>query len=146
MKNILLTATIFVVTSHAIAQSKTTLTALFDKNTKNVKLRWQNIDDVLSFSLQSSKDNNSFKDIFNIKASEVLVGDFIKYNDNNLFEGKNYYRLKICKTNNRIETSSPLMIIGSDTEDTWLVYPVPVGQVINLQYTGNNALDGVVTV
>lgn len=146
MKNLLMTAILFAVYCTAIAQNKTTLTALFDKNTKNVKLRWQNITDVLSYSLQSSSDNTTFKDIFNFKASDVLVGDFIKYNDHNPVEGKNYYRLKIYRPNNKAETLPSLLLVSGSTENTWLVYPVPIGSVINLQYTGNNALAGVVTV
>ncbi len=141
-----MTAILFAVYCSVLAQNKTTLTALFDKNTKNVKLRWQNISDILSYSLQSSMDNNTFKDIFNFKANDVSVGDFIKYNDNNPEVGKNYYRLKIYKTNSRVETLSSVMLVSGDTENTWLIYPVPVGQVINLQYTGNNALDGVITI
>jgi hypothetical protein len=146
MKNLLLTAILFAVHSTVIAQNKTILTALFDQNTKNVKLRWQNIPDALSYSLQSSSDNNSFKDIFNVKASDVLVGDFIKYNDNKPVEGKNHYRLKIYKTNNRMETLTYIILVTGNTENAWLVYPVPVGQVINLQYLGNNALNGVITI
>ncbi len=141
-----MTAILFAVYCTVLAQNKTTLTALFDKNIKTVKLRWQNISDVLSYSLQSSMDNNTFKDIFNFKANDVSVGDFIKYNDNNPAEGKNYYRLKIYKTNNKVETLPSVMLVSGNTENTWLVYPMPVGQVINLQYTGNNALDGVITV
>ncbi len=146
MKNLLLTVILFAVYSSVIAQNKTILTALFDQNTKNVKLRWQNIPDALSYSLQSSSDNNSFKDIFNVKASDVLVGDFIKYNDNKPVEGKNHYRLKIYKTNNKMETLPYIILVTGNTENAWLVYPVPVGQVINLQYLGNNALNGVITI
>ncbi len=146
MKNLLLTAILFAVYSTVIAQNKTILTALFDQNTKNVKLRWQNIPDALSYSLQSSSDNNSFKDIFNVKASDVLVGDFIKYNDNKPVEGKNHYRLKIYKTNNKMETLPYIILVTGNTENAWLVYPVPVGHVINLQYLGNNALNGVITI
>jgi hypothetical protein len=146
MKNLLMTAILFAVYFTVIAQNKTTLTALFDKNTKNVKLRWQNITDGLSYILQSSRDNNTFTDIFILKASDVLIGDFIKYNDNNPVEGKNYYRLKIYKKNDKLEILPTVLIVSGNTENTWVIYPVPIGTVLNLQYNGNNPIDGVITV
>ena len=146
MKNIIIATTLFAVSSTAFAQSRTTLTALFDKTTKAVKLRWQNVGDVISYSVQSSKDNSKFSDIFLIKAKEISTGDFIKYTDYNATDGKNYYRLKIFKSNNTIETLPTVMLLTGKSENGWLIYPIPVGQVINLQYNGNGAIDGVITV
>ncbi len=146
MKNLIMTAILFVVTYSVFPQNKTTLTALFDRNTKTVKLRWQNITDAFSYSLQSSNDNNIFTDIFIIKAVNIPQGDFIKYNDNNPVEGKNYYRLKVYKNNTKVETLPSVMLVSGNTENAWLIYPVPVGPVINLQYNGNDAIEGVITV
>ena len=38
------------------------------------------------------------------------------------------------------------MLESSNTENAWLIYPVPVGPVINLQYNGNHTIEGVITV
>jgi hypothetical protein len=141
-----MTAILFVVTYSVFPQNKTTLTALFDRNTKTVKLRWQNTRDAFSYSLQSSNDNYIFTDIFIIKAVNIPQGDFIKYNDNNPVEGKNYYRLKVYKNNTKVETLPSVMLVSGNTENAWLIYPVPVGPVINLQYNGNDAIEGVITV
>ena len=146
MKKLIMTAIVFVVYGSVFAQNKTTLTALFDRNTKMVKLRWQNITDAVSYSLQSSKDNYIFTDIFIIKVANVLKGDFIKYNDNKPVEGKNYYRLKIYKNNNMVETLPSVMLVTGNTDNAWVIYPVPVGPVLNLQYNGNDAIEGVLTV
>ena len=145
MKNIILVAILFAVHNSAFAQNTTTLTALFDKTLKVVKLSWQSKADAISYTLQSSKDDNTFKDIFIIKADNIPQGDFIKYTDNSI-EGKNYYRLKIYKNNHTVETLPTVMLENSNTENAWLIYPVPVGPVINLQYNGNHAIDGVITV
>ena len=145
MKKLVMTAMLFVVAYSVFAQNKTTITALFDKNTKAVNLRWQNIADAISYSLQSSNDNNIFTDIFIIKAVNIPQGDLIKYTDNSV-ERKNYYRLRIYKNNHTVETLPSLMLESSNTENAWLIYPVPIGPVINLQYNGNHAIDGVITV
>ena len=145
MKKLIMTAMLFVVAYSVFAQNKTTITALFDKNTKAVNLRWQNIADAISYSLQSSNDNNIFTDIFIIKAVNIPQGDLIKYTDNSV-ERKNYYRLRIYKNNHTVETLPIVMLESSNTENAWLIYPVPIGPVINLQYNGNHAIDGVITV
>ena len=145
MKKLIMTAMLFVVAYSVFAQNKTTITALFDKNTKAVNLRWQNIADAISYSLQSSNDNNIFTDIFIIKAVNIPQGDFIKYTDNSI-EGKNYYRLRIYKNNHTVETLPIVMLESNNTENAWLIYPVPVGPVINLQYNGNHAIDGAISV
>ena len=38
------------------------------------------------------------------------------------------------------------MLVSGNTDNAWLIYPVPVGTVINLQYNGNDAIEGIITV
>ena len=139
-------AIISAVSNSAIAQNKTFLTALFEKNTKTVKLRWRNITDAVSYTLQSSKDDKNFTDIFILRAEDLLPGDLIKYSDYKAAEGKNYYRLKIYRRNNFVEILPSIIISNGITENVWVVYPIPVGPVLNVQYNGNNSIDGVITV
>ena len=141
-----MTTILFVVCIAASAQNKTSLTALFDQRIKTVKLRWQNVSDAVSYSLQSSKDNTTFTDIFTAKAGEFIKGDFIKYNDYKARDGKNYYRLKIYKTNNTVEIQPSVVLATDVTENGWVIYPVPICAVVNLQYNGNDAIKGVISV
>ena len=137
---------LFVVCNATSAQNKTSLTALFDKNTGTVKLRWQNVSDAILYSLHKSKDNYIFTEIFTVKAVDFIKGDFIKYNDYKPTEGKNYYRLKIYKNNAAVEIQPSVMLVTGKSENSWVIYPVPVGPILNLQYNGNNAIEGVITV
>ena len=146
MKKITISTILFVAGCYAFAQHKTTLTALFDPNTKTIKLRWQNINNAVSYCLQSSKDNNTFTDIFLFKATDLNKGDFIKYTDSKPVEGKNYYRLKIYKDNKTVESLPSVMLVSGNTENAWVIYPVPVGPILNLQYNGNSAIEGVIIV
>ena len=146
MKNLMISAILFVVCNTIYAQNKTSLTALFDTKTKTVKLRWQNLADALSYSLQSSKDNHNFTDIFTPKSVEFKTGDFIKYNDYQAAESKNYYRLKIYKSNSIVEIQPPVMLVTGSADKSWVIFPVPIGPVINLEYKGNDAIKGVIAV
>ena len=129
------------------AQSYPTLTALYEKDKNVIKLRWQHTEEAISsYSVQRSSDNSVYKDIYTQKISDILSGEFLKFTDEKISNGKNYYRLKI----NRIGSSSlitpPVMVIQGNTENKWVMYPVPVGSLLNLQFLGSSALRGVITV
>lgn len=133
--------------STAITQSLPTLTALYEKNKNVVKLRWQHTDaGITSYSIQRSSDNSNYKDICIKDLTDNVTGDFIKFTDDKIASGKNYYRLKINRKNSSSLITSPVMVIQGNTESKWLLYPVPVGPVLNLQYAGSDALQGVITV
>ena len=131
----------------ASAQSNTTLTAIYEKEKNAIKLRWQHIDQTISsYTIQRSSDNTIYKDICIKKLTDIVIGDFIKYTDDKISPGKNYYRLKL----NRMGLSSliypPVMVIQGSGENKWAMFPVPVGPILNLQYMGSGALQGVITV
>ncbi len=129
------------------AQKNISLTALFEKTTKTNKLRWQHTDETITaYTLQSSKDNLFFTDIFSKKTAGISTGDFIKFNDNKPADGKNYYRLKIFRNKNFYETTVPVILINGNTQNAWIIYPVPVGSVLNLQYNGNAPINGVINI
>ena len=124
-----------------------TLTALYEREKNVIKLRWQHTDeDVSSYTIQRSSDNAFFSDIHAKPIRKSDVGEFFKFTDDKVTAGKNYYRLKINRGQSSAVITVPVMVIRGNTENKWIVFPVPVGPVLNLQYAGNGALDGVVTV
>ena len=38
------------------------------------------------------------------------------------------------------------MLVTENTDKAWVVYPIPVGPVLNLQYNGSEPIEGVVSV
>ena len=147
MKYLFLSITCSIIYFNSIAQKNTSLTALFEKTSKTTKLRWQHIDkSITAYVLQSSKDNSLFTDVFLKQTTAISVGDFIKFSDNKSADGKKYYRLKIFRNSALYETTASIMMIKGNTANAWIIYPVPVGTVLNLQYNGNDAINGVITV
>lgn len=147
MKYLFLSITCSIIYFNSIAQKNTSLTALFEKTSKTTKLRWQHIDkSITAYVLQSSKDNSLFTDVFLKQTTAISVGDFIKFSDNKSADGKNYYRLKIFRNSALYETTASIMMVKGNTANAWIIYPVPVGTVLNLQYNGNDAINGVITV
>jgi hypothetical protein len=147
MKNILSLVTLLTMYCQATAQKNLPLTATYEKDKKLVLLQWQHIDKLaVSYTLQSSKDNTFFTDIHTTKNNEISIGSFIKYADKTITGEKIYYRLLINKNNLLFETTIPIMVTLNMAENTWLLYPLPARELVNLKYTGNGVIDGVISI
>lgn len=123
------------------------LTAVFDSKRNNVSIKWQHTDEnVLQYVLQRSADNFTWPDIFKEDASNFKKNKIAKFTDQKPGVGKSYYRLKIIRPKANISYSSTIMVIIGKPGNSWLMYPVPVSRVLNLQYNGSELIPGVITV
>ncbi|MDB5202551.1 MAG: Por secretion system C-terminal sorting protein [Ferruginibacter sp.] len=124
------------------------LTAVFDSKKNIVKLKWQHNDRSISkFILQRSSDNSRWTDIYTLIISSSTEDKFVRFTDEKVGTGKNYYRLKMYTDVSVFEyTPSIMVIIGKPGGNSWLMYPVPVGTTLNLQYNGSELIPGVITI
>ncbi len=137
---------LFVLQCSAQAQNNPTLTVVYEKESNSIKMRWQHYDDrITSYVVQRSSDNIFFTDLNTKKISVADNGTLLKYTDEKPSSEKNYYRLKIFRGNTSYEATLPVMVISGNTETGWVVYPIPVSTVLHLQYKGNNAIKGVIS-
>jgi hypothetical protein len=147
MKNILLLLTILTMHWHVLAQKNNSLTATYEKNKKVVWLEWQHINKyVISYTLQSSRDNTFFSDIFKKQSNGFSIGNIIKYADKTITGEKIFYRLLIQQTDVLFETTQPIMVMLNIVDNTWLLYPLPAKDYLNLKYTGTGIIDGVISI
>ncbi|HMJ48291.1 MAG TPA: hypothetical protein VK498_13245 [Ferruginibacter sp.] len=140
----LLTIILVALPAFHFAQINSHLTAVYESRKKSVKVKWQNSGNVNSYVLQRSADNREWKDIARIGAAVLIKNAFISYNDEG--SGKNYYRLKIYNTKTSWEFSTVVMVINPAPGYNWIMYPVPVLDVLNLQYNGSELIPGVISV
>jgi hypothetical protein len=123
------------------------LVAVFDQPKKVVKLSWQNNDaNVTRFILQRSADNIHWVDLYQADLQKLADKSVIKYTDRFPDMAKNYYRLKMVATNAAQAYSAAIMVIMGNAKESWVMYPVPVGAVLNLQYTGSEQIKGIISV
>jgi len=123
------------------------LTAEYNSRKKVVSLKWQNIDSrVTGFILQRSSDNNKWQDIYVLESARFSKKKLEKFSDQSPEPTKNYYRLKILFSANSIEYTPSIMVIIGNPVNSWIMFPVPVRDVLNLQYNGSEAIQGVVSV
>lgn len=130
----------------AFAQSPG-ITAVFDSKKNNVSIKWQHTNvDVFQYTLQRSSDNITWFDIFSEKAIKFKKDKIAKFTDQKPGTGKGYYRLKITKSQADISYSSSIIVIIGKPGNSWLMYPVPVSTILNLQYNGSELIPGVILV
>lgn len=123
------------------------LTAVSEDRRQRVKLKWIHQDVRAStYVLQKSANNNTWTDFRRTELDASQRPKFISFTDEKPGEGKNYYRLKTIFQNGSIHFTAPIMVIIGQPGNNWLLYPVPVKDVLNLQYNGNALIPGVIAV
>jgi hypothetical protein len=147
MKN-LLTFLLLIISSFGFTESISPgLTAVYEDKRQLVKIKWNHNDQrVISYWLQRSSDNNRWTDIYRIAVSPNQQNNFISYTDPKPDAGKNFYRLKAILMSGSNEYSNSIIVIIGNPGNNWMMYPVPVRDILNLQYNGSNLIEGVISV
>jgi hypothetical protein len=123
------------------------LSASYNKLNNSVKLKWQNNNShITGFILQRSAGNNLWNDLYRIIQDAETDPRIEIYTDKNPDPNKNIYRLKTTYDDNKAQFSPPIIVIIGNDAGSWVMFPVPVGPVLNLQYTGSESITGAITV
>ena len=122
-------------------------TAVFNSKTNAVLISWKHTSpETGTYLVQTSADNKSWADI-DLQAVTVDLQDKqFSFTDKKPFAGKNYYRLKFIAVNNEVKFSNGVMVIIPGAANTWVMYPVPVTNIINLDYRGTAPVKGVINI
>lgn len=122
-------------------------TAVYDSRKHSVKINWQSRSlDIKAFIIQRSSDNNTWADIALRQVNSNTANKAYYFEDGKPVTGDNYYRLKYITSDNKIEYSSAVMLITASAGYNWVMYPVPVKDILTLQYRGSAIIKGVITV
>jgi hypothetical protein len=123
------------------------ITAVYDSKKKMVTVKWQQTTaGVKTCIVQRSADNFNWADIARMENASFSTGKTYQYNDYKTSEGENYYRLKCVTATNQTLYSASVMVITGSGLHHWVMYPVPVGAVLTLQYRGTEKISGVINV
>lgn len=122
------------------------LTAVFDQEKTVIKLKWQMNDPAVnSYVLQKSADNIKWVDIYTDVSNDFPDNKIEKFTDRFPDPNKNLYRLKMVKKD-AVEFSNTITIIMGQSTGSWIIFPVPVIDVLNLQYTGSEPITSAISV
>jgi hypothetical protein len=122
-------------------------TAVYDSRKHSVKINWQSRShDIKAFIIQRSPNNNTWADIALRQVNSNTANKAYYFEDGKPVTGDNYYRLKYITSDNKIEYSPAVMLITASVGYNWVMYPVPVKDILTLQYRGSAIIKGVITV
>jgi len=144
MKNLLLAVQLILYSFSSFAFSDDIpLSAYYDQVKKVVKLKWQPDQNMnQSFIIQRSKNNQQWEEIGKVTASRNIES----FTDLKPDPSANHYRLKIVNSNGSLVFTPSILVIIGNSANSWVMYPVPVGSVLNLKYTGSELITGALTV
>jgi len=100
-------------------------------------LRWATESESNSdhFNIQRSKDGVSFENIgSHVAQGNTTVTTHYTFDDENPFEGPNYYRLELVNTDGSITHSSTILLVIASDGLGYNFYPNPTNDVVFYQY------------
>jgi len=128
-------------------QITTGFSAAFDSRKNAVLIKWQNsTPGIKSFSVQKSVDSKTWDDIVIQVNDQHTTSASFYFEEKQPATGKNYYRLKSNSFNGNIEYSPAVQVIITSPENGWVMYPVPVNNLLTLDYRGTEKIQGVINV
>jgi len=120
---------------------------VYDPQKKAVVVKWQQKQaGIKTFVIQRSADNLNWTDIAFQGSVNFDAAKTFQYLDYKPTAGQNYYRLKCVTEKGQTEYSPSIMVITGPTKADWVMYPVPVRDMLTLQYKGITKIAGVVNV
>ncbi len=123
------------------------LKAAYDEKSNRVKLNWSKTDkNIREFTLQKSTDQFKWVDIAFQKVSDYNNTQVFQFYDEKPAKGKNYYRLKTMLASGTQIFSAVVNINAAPLTYNWLMYPVPVKDILTLQYKGTAPITGVINI
>ncbi|HMK03913.1 MAG TPA: hypothetical protein VK489_06975 [Ferruginibacter sp.] len=123
--------------------------AVYDGRKNTVVIKCQNsLTGIKTFVIQRSPDNTNWSDIALQQSNNSDIIKTFYYEDKKAGEGENYYRLKYIGSNDQVSYTRGVMIItgSAAVKRSWVMYPVPVKDMLTLQYRGAEPIKGVITV
>lgn len=122
-------------------------TVVFDAGKNAVLIRWQDKPaDIKTYIVQRSLDKSSWADIAIQGIPQNTETRSFYFEDKQPQAGENYYRLKSVSNAGIVEYSLPVMIIIASAKESWIMYPVPVKDMLTLDYRGAEPIKGVINI
>jgi hypothetical protein len=122
-------------------------TAVYNSRKKAVIVRWQHQEaGIQTYIAQRSADNKTWIDIALQQVDGNTKTRSFYFEDKKPAVGENHYRLKCIYPDGRSTYSLNVMVIIGSMLNSWVIYPVPVGDLLTLEYRGTESIKGVLNI
>lgn len=123
------------------------ITTANENGSKHIIIKWQhNHPAITRYLLQRSTDKLNWIEVTQVNFPAGSSYQFIRFTDREASIGKNYYRLKITFSNGTNTFSTTATTVVGNTKNNWIIYPVPVIDVLNLEYNGTQLIPGIIAI
>lgn len=121
--------------------------AVYNSRKQAVAIKWQhNSADIKTYVVQQSFGNKIWTDIALQEVSRPAEPRSFYFEHKKIGTGENRYRLKCIYQDGRIEYSLDVLVIIGAFDKSWVMYPVPVTDLLTLDYRGTEIIKGVINV
>jgi hypothetical protein len=126
------------------------LNGQYEESTSRVVLDWNMVKHPTktTYTLLKSADGKNWTEIVTDKyLRNYSEEDLFDYDDRAARNKKYYYQVKITDASKKVIALSNIVAINTEADKrTWVIYPNPVNDFLNLVYEGNNIIEGVINV
>lgn len=121
--------------------------AVYNSRKKAVVIKWQHTSaDVKTYVLQQSSGNKAWADIALQEINPATTNRSFYFEDKNFAAGENHYRLKCMYADGKTVYSLHVVVMITSATNSWVIYPVPVINLLTLEYRGSEPIQGVINV
>jgi hypothetical protein len=114
---------------------------------KAVVFKWQHtIANIKTYIIQQSSGNKIWADIALQEVTQAAKPRSFYFEHKKITGGENHYRLKYINTDGSIDYSLVVIVIIGGLNNSWVIYPIPVADLLTLEYRGSEPIRGVIHV
>ena len=133
------------------ALAQPVLSGEFNNRTSEVELEWNMVSHTsrTGYIIFRSKDGANWAEFIRDRVVKNYSDeDVYNYGDKSFSPGLNYYRVKIVDISGNIVAQSNIIQVNTReaaagvTKSSWIIYPNPVTDILNIAYKGNKQLQG----
>ena len=122
-------------------------TAVYNSRKKAVVVKWKHTSaGIKTYIPQHSVDNKIWTDIANEEISPNTKPRSFYFEDKKPAVGENHYRLKSIYNDGKTDYSLDVILIIGAAANSWVMYPVPVIDLLTLEYRGVEIIKGVINI
>jgi hypothetical protein len=121
--------------------------AVYNSRKKAVVIKWQHASaEIKTYTLQQSSGNKTWTDIALQEVGPVTANRSFYFEDKKFVTGENYYRLKCMYADGKTVYSLHVIVMITSATKSWIIYPVPVTNLLTLEYRGSEPIRGVINI
>jgi len=121
--------------------------AVYNSRKNAVVIKWQHTSaDIKTYVIQQSSGNKIWTDIALQDVDRPAETRPFYFEHKKIEVGENHYRLKVILVDGRTDYSQDVLVIIAAADHSWVMYPVPVTDLLTLDYRGTETIKGVINV